>query len=66
MIGPRPKAAELGFRDIELGQTFEIERTFTAEDARLRIRQRPGANRASKCPASCAARRSRLNFCSAG
>src|SRR5712692_10007076 len=32
MIGPRPKAAELGFRDIELGQTFEIERTFIAED----------------------------------
>ena len=32
MIGPRPKAAELRFRDIELGRTFEVERTFTAED----------------------------------
>src|SRR6266849_3900020 len=32
MIGPGPKAADLRFRDIELGQTFELERTFTVED----------------------------------
>jgi acyl dehydratase len=32
MIEPGPKAADLRFRDIELGQTFELERTFTVED----------------------------------
>ena len=30
-MGPQP-AAELTFRDIALGQTFEVERTFTADD----------------------------------
>lgn len=32
MIESTPKAAELAFRDAQLGQTFEVERSFTAED----------------------------------
>ena len=27
-----PKAAKLAFRDVQIGQIFEIERSFTAED----------------------------------
>jgi 3-oxoacyl-[acyl-carrier protein] reductase len=34
MIESTPKAAELAFRDIQIGQTFEVERSFTAEDVR--------------------------------
>jgi 3-oxoacyl-[acyl-carrier protein] reductase len=32
MINSTPKAAELGFQDVQIGQTFEVERSFTAED----------------------------------
>jgi 3-oxoacyl-[acyl-carrier protein] reductase len=32
MIESTPKAAELVFRDVHIGQTFEAERSFTAED----------------------------------
>ncbi|MDM4764891.1 SDR family oxidoreductase [Pelomonas sp. SE-A7] len=32
MSSSRPQAAELGFDDIEIGQVFELERSFSAED----------------------------------
>lgn len=35
MSQPRPAAAELGFDDITVGQTFQVERCFTAEDVDL-------------------------------
>jgi 3-oxoacyl-[acyl-carrier protein] reductase len=34
MSDKAPQAAELGFRDIQVGQSFTVERTFTADDVR--------------------------------